>query len=180
MRVARPREFLFATLDRGLVAANRWAMIVALAVMAVVVFVSVVVRYLVDYSVPWSEEVARYLMVWLTFLGIGPVLRIGGHVAIDTAQASLPAVPAMVLRAIVLAAVLLFCVLLVRFGHALVLRTLHQTTAVTEISFAWVSSAVPVGAALALWHWAAMARAYLLERRFQVSADVDAERIASA
>ncbi|MFM1988837.1 MAG: hypothetical protein RJA99_1794 [Pseudomonadota bacterium] len=154
-------------------------MIVALCVMSVVVFVSVVVRYLVDYSVPWSEEVARYLMVWLTFLGIGPVLRIGGHVAIDSLQASLPPLAARVLRALILSAVAGFLGLLVWTGRALVERTVFQTTAVTEVSFAWVSAAVPVGAAFALWHLAAVARVVVLHGRHEPSRDVDASQIAA-
>jgi TRAP-type C4-dicarboxylate transport system permease small subunit len=162
------------------VALNRWSMIGALAVMSGVVFASVVVRYLVDYSVPWSEEVARYLMVWLTFLGIGPVLRIGGHVAIDTLQDALPAPVARLLRVLIFGSVAVFLVLLAWYGRALVGRTLDQTTAVTELSFAWVTSAVPTGAVLALWHLCAMAHDYLVERRFQPSTDVDPSQIAAA
>jgi TRAP-type C4-dicarboxylate transport system permease small subunit len=180
MRVAPRPESWFTKLDRFVVAANRTAMIAALAVMSVVVFVSVVVRYLTDYSVPWSEEVARYLMVWLTFLGIGPVLRLGGHVAIDTLQDAVPPRLAIVLRGLILLCVAAMLGLLVRHGYALVLRTVHQTTAVTEIPFAWVSAAVPTGAALALWHWAAIARGYLLARRFEASADASAGQISAS
>ena len=71
-------------LDQWILSVNRSLMITLLGVMSVIIFVSVSIRYLSDYSIPWAEEVSRYLMVWLMFLGIGPVIRLGGHIAIDT------------------------------------------------------------------------------------------------
>ena len=76
--------------ERGLLAANRWALIGLLAAMAVIVFANVALRYLTDQSIEWAEEVARHLMIWLTFIGAGPVLRYGGHIAVDNLQDGLP------------------------------------------------------------------------------------------
>ena len=42
------------------------------------VFANVALRFLTDHSILWVEEVSRYLMIWLTFLGAGLVLRYGG------------------------------------------------------------------------------------------------------
>ena len=52
--------------------------------MATVVFANVALRFLTDNSILWVEELSRYLMIWLTFLGAGLVLRYGGHVASKT------------------------------------------------------------------------------------------------
>jgi TRAP-type C4-dicarboxylate transport system permease small subunit len=76
--------------DRALLKANRWTLIVILAAMATMVFVNVVLRFTTDRSLLWVEEVSRYLLIWLTFLGGGPVLRYGGHLGIDTLQEALP------------------------------------------------------------------------------------------
>ena len=59
--------------DRALLKANRWAVIAILAAMATMVFVNVVLRFTTDHSLLWVEEASRYLMIWLTFLGCGPV-----------------------------------------------------------------------------------------------------------
>jgi TRAP-type C4-dicarboxylate transport system permease small subunit len=67
-------------------AVNRWLLIVILAVMSLIVFANVVLRYSTSYSIEWSEEVARHLLVWLTFIGCGPVLRYGGHIAVENLQ----------------------------------------------------------------------------------------------
>ena len=84
--------------EKGLMRLNRWALIALLAAMAVIIFANVVLRYSTSQSIEWAEEVARYLMVWLTFLGAGPVLRYGGHIAVDNLQDSLPRGAAVALR----------------------------------------------------------------------------------
>jgi TRAP-type C4-dicarboxylate transport system permease small subunit len=65
---------------------NRWLLILILAVMSVIIFANVSLRYTTSQSIEWAEEVARHLMIWLTFLGCGPVLRYGcarGDCALD-------------------------------------------------------------------------------------------------
>ena len=55
--------------DQALLKVNRWMVIVALAAMALMVFANVLLRFFTDNSILWVEEVSRYLMIWLTFLG---------------------------------------------------------------------------------------------------------------
>jgi TRAP-type C4-dicarboxylate transport system permease small subunit len=166
-------------LDSLVVAANRMAMIAVLALMAIIVFANVMLRYLTDESIVWSEEVARYLMIWLTFLGIGPVFRIGGHIAVDSLHSVLPRRLALVLRAGIFVLIAGFSLALVRLGSILVERTWAQTTPVTEVPFGLVSAAVPVGFLLALWHMAAAAPRFILGHGFERSADLNPEEVGS-
>ena len=76
--------------DRALLNANRWSVIAILGAMAAMVFVNVALRFTTDRSLLWVEETSRYLMIWLTFLGSGLVLRYGGHIGIEALQESLP------------------------------------------------------------------------------------------
>jgi TRAP-type transport system small permease protein len=165
--------------DRYVLAANRGVMIAVLALMAVIVFATVALRYLTDSSLIWSEEVSRYLMIWLTFLGIGPVFRIGGHIAVDSLHNVLPRGVALVLRAAIFLLIAGFSLWLVRLGGLLVERTWAQTTAVTEVPFGLVSAAVPVGFALALWHMAAAAPRFVLGGGFERSADLNPDEVGS-
>src|SRR5258705_2408517 len=81
---------MLPTFDRMLVRGNRWIVIAILGAMATMVFTNVALRFLTDHSILWVEEVSRYLMIWLTFLGAGLVLRHGGPIGIDTLQEKFP------------------------------------------------------------------------------------------
>lgn len=172
-----PKRAWIDGIDRRLLQFNRLLMMGALAAMTAIVFASVTIRFVSDYSIPWAEEVARYLMVWLTFLGVGPVLRYGGHVAIDSLPTSAPAGVARAARVAIVAIVAVFFLVLVGAGWQYVQRTLEQQTAVTEVSFAFVSAAVPAGFALALWHLAVFCAGYIRAGRFESSPDLDPNEV---
>lgn len=91
-------------------AANRWALILILGAMSVIIFTNVVLRYTTNQSIEWAEEVARHMMIWLTFLGCGPVLRYGGHIAIKNLQDSLPTRGAQAIRVLIALLITAFCV----------------------------------------------------------------------
>ena len=59
--------------------------------MSVVVAVQVFFRYALNHSLFWSEELARYLLVWLTFLGASVAYRRNIHPGIDIVYARMPA-----------------------------------------------------------------------------------------
>ena len=58
--------------------------------MAAVVAVQVFFRYVLNHSLFWSEELARYLLVWLTFLGASVAYRRNLHPGIDIVVVRVP------------------------------------------------------------------------------------------
>jgi TRAP-type transport system small permease protein len=62
----------------------------ALAVMVVLVFGNVVLRYAFNSGITVSEEVSRWLFVWLTFLGAIVALKEHGHLGSDMLVSRLP------------------------------------------------------------------------------------------
>jgi len=164
--------------DRVLLLANRWLVIVILAAMAIMVFANVVLRYATDHSIEWVEEVSRYLMIWLTFLGAGLVLRYGGHIGIDTLQKSFPRY-AVALRFVILAIVIAFCGVLTWLGVVYADRTWAQTTPMLQIPVGFVYAAMPAGFLLLLLHAALMARPYVTKGEVLVDADFDPDAAAS-
>lgn len=61
-----------------------------LAVMVVLVFANVVLRYAFNSGITVSEELSRWLFVWMTFLGAIVALREGSHLGSDTLVSRLP------------------------------------------------------------------------------------------
>ncbi len=167
------------TLERLFVAANRWVLIAILAVMSVVIFTNVVMRYTTSDSLEWAEEVARHLMIWLTFLGAGPVLRYGGHIAVENLQDALPRAGAMAMRLLVALLLLAFFGFMVWYGLLYMERTRFQMTAVTQIPFSYVYSAMVIGGVLLIVHFLFILRRYVLLRAFAADANFDATASAS-
>ena len=62
-----------------------------LAVMVVLVFGNVVLRYTMNSGITVSEELSRWLFVWLTFMGAVVALREHGHLGTDALVSRLPA-----------------------------------------------------------------------------------------
>ena len=62
----------------------------ALAVMVVLVFGNVVLRYACNSGIAVGEEVSRWLFVWLCFLGAVVAMKEGGHLGTDMLVSRLP------------------------------------------------------------------------------------------
>jgi len=67
------------------------AIAICLAVMVVLVFGNVVLRYAFNSGIATSEELSRWLLVWLTFLGAIVALRQHAHLGVDMLVRVLPA-----------------------------------------------------------------------------------------
>ena len=66
------------------------AVAICLATMVVLVFTNVVLRYVFNSGIATSEELSRWLLVWLTFLGAIVALRQHAHLGVDTLVRALP------------------------------------------------------------------------------------------
>ena len=160
--------------ERVFVAANRWALILLLAAMSVIIFTNVALRYLLGQSIEWAEEVARHMMIWLTFLGAGLVLRYGGHIAVENVQDAMPGRLAVAMRALVALLLLAFFGFMIWYGWLYMERTMFQLTAATQVPFAYVYAAMPVGGVLAVVHWLLVVRRYVARRQFASDPHFDA------
>jgi TRAP-type transport system small permease protein len=65
--------------------------VACLAAMVVLVFGNVVLRYAFNSGITASEEVARWLFVWMTFVGAVIALRKHAHLGMDSLVSRLPA-----------------------------------------------------------------------------------------
>jgi len=60
-----------------------YTLVVMMIVMTLTVIVQVFLRYIFSFSLSWSEEVARYLMIWVAFLGGSLALKKGLHIGVE-------------------------------------------------------------------------------------------------
>jgi TRAP-type transport system small permease protein len=165
---------MLPTFDRAFVRVNRWVLIVILAAMAVMVFANVALRFTTDRSILWVEEASRYLMIWLTFLGSGVVLRYGAHIGIDTLQERFPR-EAPAVRAVIFVLLLAFFAAMVWLGMRYAMLTWGQTTPVLGIPIGAVYLAMPIGFALMIVHLVLMAAPWIRHKRFLADDEFDAD-----
>jgi TRAP-type C4-dicarboxylate transport system permease small subunit len=165
---------MLATFDRRLLAVNRMLVIALLAAMALMVFANVALRFLTDYSILWTEEASRYALVWLTFIGAGPVLRYGGHIGIETLEQAAPRL-APAIRGAILALLAVFFGVMIVVGVRYAILTWAQTTPVLQVPIGAVYLAMPCGFALMLVHLALMARGYVDRRELLGDGEFDAD-----
>ena len=147
--------------ERYLVAANRAIIFLMMAVMATLVFVNVITRYVFNFSIIWAEEVSQYLMIWIAYLGAGLALREGRHVAVEMLQDRLPKALGRRLRMAVGGLVFLFLGVVTVLGFQFAAFVWSQETPVLNISLGIPSLAIPTGTLLFALHLVLMFRNYV-------------------
>ena len=83
----RPYAIALAALDVG----AAWTIVGLVAVMVVVVSAQVFMRYALNSSVGWSDEVSRLMFVWSIFLAIPLGIKLGVHIGIEMLTVRFPA-----------------------------------------------------------------------------------------
>lgn len=81
---------------------GRWIAVAAIAIMVLAILLQVFCRYILGDALPWPEELAIFLMLWMTGLIAPTAYRRGGFVALDIVAAALPLKAATVLSLVLL------------------------------------------------------------------------------
>ena len=78
------------TIETALMRAMNTVIVVALALMVVMVFANVVLRYAFNSGLTASEELSRLLFLWLIFVGAIVAMKESAHLGVDTLVSRLP------------------------------------------------------------------------------------------
>lgn len=139
-------------LDRAaarLVAALEVYCTVLMVAMAVIVLLGVWYRYVVQRALPWYDEFAEFLLVWLTFYGSVLAAHRGAHIGFETLTDSLPPALRRAAAAFAELVVLLVQVMLWSAGWALAQAAVFDTAlSIRAVRLSWVYSAIPLSAGL--------------------------------
>ena len=111
---------------------------VSLAVMVVLVFGNVVMRYGFNSGITVSEELSRWLFVWLTFMGAIVAMKDGAHLGSDTLVARLPLLGKKFCFVVGHGLMLFVCWLLLKGSYDQAVINWDTTSAVMEVSMAWI------------------------------------------
>ena len=132
-----------------------WIGIALFWALSLIVFAQFVTRYVLNDSLSWTEEVARYFLMVLTFVGAVTVTRKRTHIAVEVLEYYLPGLSGQILRFVVDVLTVGFIGLLAWFSFTIVERMQIQRMTMIDASMSWVY--VPISIAI----FAMLARAVM-------------------
>lgn len=136
-------------IDKAINKFLRFIVIIMLSVMSVVVFAQVLFR-IVHLSIPWSEELSKYLLIWSTFLGAAICIRKGSLVGLEFLKNSMSEEKQKILQTILNLIVCAMLLFLINVGFWAVRRVWFQITPVLKLSMGLMYAAIPSGSVFML------------------------------
>ena len=129
---------------------EEYVVVPLVAVMAAVIIIQVFCRYVLKESLSWSEELARYLMVWVTFIGASIGVKRGAHVGVEMLVTNLPKNVQTIFKYLGIVISIIFCIVVFVASLGVLQRQIvnHQISPAMRIPMWWAYAAVPAGAFL--------------------------------
>ncbi len=121
--------------------------IILLGTMTFLVGLQVIMRYVMQDSLSWSEELARYVFIWMVNIGISYGVKKNRHISIDFLNTILPEKKAAILSIVADILFIVFSCYMIFYGGEVVRRIgiTGQSTPALEIPMKYVYCALPVG-----------------------------------
>lgn len=122
-------------------------LVLIMSTLVLVVLWGVIGRFALNAPPRWTEEVATYLLVWLSLLGAVVAFERNEHLGVDYLVKKLDDANHLIVEILTLVVIILFCSFVLIFGGSiLVSETLGsgQLTPALGIKMGYVYSVVPV------------------------------------
>ncbi len=140
----------------GLTALLEYLSMACVITMALLVIAQVILRYVFNDPLTWSEEMARLVFISLAFVGIGAAYGRRRHMFIDALVIALPARARRVVEFAVvgIASAFLIAVIVISARSIVELHRMDVTTPALELPMAYIYLVIPLGlAALIAQMW---------------------------
>ncbi|OEU65986.1 MAG: hypothetical protein BBJ57_08540 [Desulfobacterales bacterium PC51MH44] len=122
--------------------------IIMFVIMSGAVFIQVVFRYVLHQPIYWSEEVPRFMLIWLTFLGSVLAMKNRSHLSITLLINRFPKRTRLWIQCFANIMALLFLLVMVWGGVVITNLTMPNRSAALQLPTGLVYLAVPVGGIL--------------------------------
>jgi TRAP-type C4-dicarboxylate transport system permease small subunit len=118
-----------------------------IATTVILIFVQVVMRYVFNHSLAWTEELARYLFIWESWIGISIGAKRGKHIKIELLTNVMKGKPLAFVLTLADLFTLFFIVVLIYYGAELTDKVLAMTTrsSALRIPMWMIYASLPVG-----------------------------------
>lgn len=119
-----------------------------ISIMAIVMIMQVFSRFVINFPLNWSEELARYLVIYVVFFGSAIAVRYKQLIAVEFLSSKVPLKFKRPLEAIVIILCVAFYIILLVQGIEILNKVSAQSSPALQISMAIPYAAIPVGAVL--------------------------------
>lgn len=121
-----------------------------MAIMTILVFIQVVMRYVFSNSLSWSEELARFIFLWLSWIGASYAVKERSHFRVEMFANILKGSTRKWFEFLILLVWFAFSMVMAFLGTQLILFLMEtgQTSAAMRVPMIWPYASVPVGCAL--------------------------------
>ncbi|MDW0116207.1 TRAP transporter small permease [Sporosarcina thermotolerans] len=158
--------------------------LVAIAFLLMTVFIAlqVIVRFVftsfdLNISVPWTEELSRYLMIWAVFLGGALAMRRDSMIQVDPFVNALPGAIGKTIKVVSLLLTASFFMFLFILGYQYVIQGMGQMSPVMRIPMAVTYLAIPVGSFVMILNIIALfIEAHVTKKDIRYLSTVDEEK----
>ena len=138
--------------------AMRGVVVASMVVLVFCVFLQVFSRYVLKNSVPWTEEMARYALVYLTFAGAAIATRKAANIRVDFVVNALPKPLQFLFACLSDLLVAGVSLMLVYYGGRFAWLSKDTVSPAIDQSMLWVNATLPIAASLILvWSLASLA-----------------------
>lgn len=129
---------------------EEWLLVAALVFIVFIVCAQVIFRYVFNFSLSWSEEISRYVLIWIAWVSASYAVRTKSHIRVEVIKNLFSSGVQKGIELIVLFLWFLFALFLAVEGTSLVLRiqTMGQVSPSNEIPMWIIYLAVPIGGTL--------------------------------
>lgn len=121
----------------------------AFVIMTVITIANVFTRYFANFMFSWSEELARYCFLWMTFFGAALCTKLDRHLVIDFLINSSTRRVKIIIKCIVDIAIIVLMAVLVVYGWKLSIAT-NTPTSSLGFPMTYILFAVPFSCTLIL------------------------------
>lgn len=122
---------------------------ILLSVMTLMIFMQIVFRVF-GWPLSWTEELGRYMFIWMIYLGAASAIRKRKHISVELLDLFLKDSGKFVLNIISNIIFMIFAAILTYYSIPVVLRVAAQLSPAVRLSMAIPYSSVLVGSALML------------------------------
>ncbi|MCK5095565.1 MAG: TRAP transporter small permease, partial [Spirochaetes bacterium] len=103
-------------------------------------------RYILNNPIHWSEEISRYILIWLTMVAASIAIKERSHIRLTAFVGRLPNFVSIIIEIVILLIIIGVIIVVTKYSWIMVVKNSARTYSPSiAISMLWPHTALPVG-----------------------------------